>query len=86
MMIKMIMTILLLIMTLVMMVMMRRRRRRNKVLMTSGGGGDDDDDNDARHRKNVKFQNVTTSLFLIRFSSFLNQSVGKFLFFLLNLW
>ena len=29
-------------------------------------------------RKNVKFQNVTTSLFLIRFSSFLHQSVGKF--------
>ena len=27
--------------------------------------------------KNVKFQNVTTSLFLIRFSSFLHQSVGE---------
>ena len=32
--------------------------------------------------KNVKFQNVITPLFLIRFSSFLHQSVGKFLFFL----
>ena len=36
--------------------------------------------------KNLKFQNVTTSLFLIRFSSFLHQSVGKFLLFLLKLW
>ena len=36
--------------------------------------------------KNVTFQNVITPLFLIRFSSFLHQSVGKFLFFLLNLW
>ena len=34
--------------------------------------------------KNVKFQNVTTSLFLIRFSSFLHQSVTKFLLFLLK--
>ena len=32
-------------------------------------------------RKNVKLQNVTTSLFLIRFSSFLHQSVGKLLSF-----
>ena len=30
-------------------------------------------------RTNVKFQNVTTSLFLIRFSSFLHQSEGKFI-------
>ena len=37
-------------------------------------------------RKNVKFQNVTTSLFLIRFSSFLHQSVGKLLLFFLKLW
>ena len=37
-------------------------------------------------RKNLKFQYVTTSLFLIRFSSFLHQSVGKFFLFLLKLW
>ena len=36
--------------------------------------------------KNLKFQNVTTSLFLIRFSSILHQSVGIFLLFLLKLW
>ena len=36
-------------------------------------------------RKKMKFQNVITSLFLIQFSSFLLQSVGKFLLFLLQL-
>ena len=36
-------------------------------------------------RKNVKFQNVSTSLFLIRFSLFLHQSVGKFLLFLFEI-
>ena len=34
--------------------------------------------------KNMKFQNVITSLFLIRFSSFLHCSVGKIFLFLLT--
>ena len=34
--------------------------------------------------ENVKFQNIITSLFLIRFSSFLHCSVGNIFLFLLN--